>query len=117
AVPQPDDPADDRGPSARIEVADTRRAGVYRVSWEEGPLGAREDVFAANPDPRESLLERIAADEVRRLLRPLDVEVVEARGVESIGPVGREIWRDLAAALLVLLVVEAAFAAWVSRSR
>jgi hypothetical protein len=117
AVPRAEDPADDRGPSTRIDVADTRRAGAYRLSWEEGPLGAREDVFAANPDPRESLLERIAPDEVRGLLSPLDVEVVEARGVETLGPVGREIWRDLAAALLVLLVAEAAFAAWASRSR
>jgi hypothetical protein len=117
AVPNPDDPADDEGPSARIDVPDTRRAGAYRLSWEEGPLGAREDVFAANPDPRESLLERIPAGEVRKLLAPLDVEVVEARGVESLGPVGREIWRDLAAVLLALLVAEAAFAAWASRSR
>ncbi|WP_337174075.1 BatA domain-containing protein [Paludisphaera sp.] len=117
AVPQPDDPTDAEGPSARIDVADTRRAGAYRLSWEEGPLGTREDVFAANPDPRESRLERIAPGEVRKLMAPLDVDVVEARGVESLGPVGREIWRDLAAALLVLLVAEAAFAAWASRSR
>jgi len=116
-VPMPEDPADDRGPATRIDVPDTRRAGVYRLSWEEGPLGAREDVFAADPDPRESLLERIPADEVRKLMEPLDVDVVEARGVESLGPVGREIWRDLAAGLLVLLVAEAAFAAWASRSR
>ncbi len=117
AVPRPDDPADDQGPSTLIDVPDSRRAGAYRLSWEEGPLGAREDVFAANPDPRESLLERIAPEEIRKLTAPLDVEVVEARGLDSMGPVGREIWRDLAAALLVLLVAEAALAAWVSRSR
>lgn len=117
AVPMPEDPGDDRGPATRIDVPDTRRAGVYRLSWEEGPLGAREDVFAVDPDPRESLLERLPADEVRKLMEPLDVDVVEARGVESLGPVGREIWRDLAAGLLVLLVAEAAFAAWASRSR
>ena len=117
AVPLPDDPTDDRGPGVRIDVADTRGAGVYRLSWEEGPLGAREDVFAANPDPRESLLERIEAGDVKKLMQPLNVEVVAAKGVESFGPTGREIWRDLALALFVMLVVEAAFAAWVSRSR
>ncbi|MDG3008270.1 BatA domain-containing protein [Paludisphaera mucosa] len=118
AVPMPDDPTDDRGPGFSIDLPDTRRAGVYRLSWEEGPLGAREDVFAANPDPRESQLERIESGEVKKLLEPLNVEVVAARGdVESFAATGREIWRDLAAALLVLLVAEAAFAAWVGRSR
>lgn len=116
AVPEAEPSAD--GPSVGIEIADTRRAGVYRLSWDEGPLGAREDVFAANPDPRESLMERIESGEVRRLMEPLNVEVVAARGgLDSFAPTGREIWRDLAAALLLLLVAEAAFAAWVGRSR
>ncbi|AMV40992.1 BatA domain-containing protein [Planctomyces sp. SH-PL62] len=117
AVPIPEGPADDRGPSVRIDVPDTRRAGVYRLSWEEGPLGAREDVFAADPDPRESLLERIEADELKTLMRPLNVEVAARGDAESFAATGREIWRDLASALLVLLVAEAALAAWVGRSR
>ena len=32
-------------------------------------------------------------------------------------PTGREIWRDLAGTLLVLLIVESIFATWVGRSR
>ena len=34
-----EEPASDRGPAVEIKVADTRRAGLYRVTWEEGPLG------------------------------------------------------------------------------
>ncbi len=109
----------DRGPAVEIIVPDTRKAGVYRISWDEGPLGTQQDVYAANPDSRESALDRIEAQEVKSLLEPLDIEIATMRGNDAnlFSPTGREIWRDIAGALLVLLVVEAVLATWVGRSR
>src|SRR5262249_50105319 len=109
----------DRGPSVEINVPDTRRAGLYRISWDEGPLGTQQDSYAANPDPRESALERIGTSELKAMLQPLDVEVASARGdgAALFAPSGREIWHELACVLLVLLIVESIFATWVGRSR
>jgi hypothetical protein len=109
----------DGAPATEIAVPDTRRAGVYRIAWDEGPLGTQHDVYAANPDPRESLMERIPAAELQSMLAPLSVEIITMRGTggDLFSPAGREIWRDVASALFVLLVVEAVFATWVGRSR
>ena len=100
-------------------MPDTRRAGLYRVAWDEGPLGTQQDLFAANPDPRESALERISASDLKTMLKPLTVEVASARadGADLFSPTGREIWHELAWWLLSLLIVESAFATWVGRSR
>jgi hypothetical protein len=109
----------DRGPAVEINVPDTRLPGAYRLAWDEGPLGTQQDLYAANPDPRESVLERIPVPELKSMLEPLEVEIVVPRGDGSdiFAATGREIWRDLAAALLVLLIVESIFATWVGRSR
>jgi hypothetical protein len=114
-----DSQADDRGPAFEIAVGDTRKAGVYRISWDEGPLGTQQDVFAANPDPRESDLERIEAEQVKSILEPLAVEIATMRGNDAnlFAPTGREMWRDVALVVLILLIVEAVFATWVGRSR
>ena len=69
AAPVAEDPGD-RAPAVAIEVPDTRQPGLYRVSWDEGPLGNQQDAYAANPDPRESNLERIAADRGEVAVRP-----------------------------------------------
>lgn len=118
AVPLAEDPGD-RAPAVAIEVPDTRQPGLYRISWDEGPLGNQQDAYAANPDPRESHLERIAPDDVKKLLAPLDVEIASAKagGSTLFSPTGREIWRDLAGGLFVLLLVESIFATWAGRSR
>jgi Aerotolerance regulator N-terminal len=112
-------PQADTGPAVAINIPDTRRAGLYRLAWDEGPLGTQQDIYAANPDPRESALTRIDAVELKSMLKPLPVEMARARGKENglFSATGREIWHDLAAWLLVLLVVESIFATWVGRSR
>jgi hypothetical protein len=117
-IPLDEEPGD-RGPAVEITVPDTRRAGVYRIAWDEGPLGTQQDLYAANPDPRESALERIPAPELKSMLAPLDVEIATARGDDAglFSPTGREFWRDLACGLLILLIVESIFATWVGRSR
>jgi hypothetical protein len=109
----------DRGPAVEINVPDTRLPGAYRLAWDEGPLGTQQDLYAANPDPRESVLERIPVPELKSMLEPLEVEIVVPRGDGSdiFAATRREIWRDLAAVLLVLLIVESIFATWVGRSR
>jgi hypothetical protein len=118
AVPLDEEPVD-RGPAVAITVPDTRRAGLYRISWDEGTLGTRQDAYAANPDPRESDLERIEPPDLKALLQPLAVEIASARadGSNLFSPTGREIWHEMAVGLLVLLIAESLFATWVGRSR
>jgi hypothetical protein len=109
----------DPEPASAIDLPDTRKAGLYRVAWDEGPLGTQGDLFAANPDPRESALDRITAPDLKGLLGPLDVEVAVARGdgTDGASPTGREIWHELAWGLLGLLLCETVLASWVGRSR
>ncbi|WP_165226275.1 BatA domain-containing protein [Aquisphaera insulae] len=109
----------DATPAWEITVPDTRRAGLYRVSWDEGPLGTQQDVFASNPDARESELDRIAAADLKGLLAPLKVEVAAARGDgrDAFSATGREVWHEMAWVLLALLIFEPILAAWVGRSR
>jgi aerotolerance regulator-like protein len=118
ATPLAEDPGD-RAPAVEINVPDTRQAGLYRIAWEEGPLGIQQDSYAANPDPRESTLERIGTPELKTMFEPLEVEVIAARtdDVDFLSPIGREIWRELAGGLLILLIGESIFATWAGRSR
>jgi hypothetical protein len=113
------EPKGDREPGYAIDVPDTRQAGLYRIAWDEGPLGTQMDLYAANPDPRESALERIGPTELARRLEPLRVEVAAARDNPSgmFAATGREIWYELALVLFALLIVESLFATWVGRSR
>jgi len=119
AVAIEDKGSGDPAPAAAIDLPDTRRAGLYRLRWDEGPLGPQQDLFAANPDPRESGLERIAAADLKGLLAPLDVEIAAAKGDGTDGSpaTGREIWHELAWGLLALLILEPIVASWVGRSR
>jgi hypothetical protein len=119
AVPAENQQPGDSGPALTIELPDTRRAGLYRVTWDEGSLGTQQDLFAANPDPRESTLDRIEPRDLKALLQPLDVEVVSARGdgIDAFSATGQEVWHPLAWWLLALLIVEPALATWVGRSR
>jgi hypothetical protein len=118
ATPLAEDPGA-QAPAVEIKVPDTRQPGLYRIAWDEGPLGNQQDTYAANPDPRESALERIGTPELKAMFEPMDVEVVAARtdDVDFLSPIGREIWRELAGGLLVLLIVESIFATWAGRSR
>jgi hypothetical protein len=113
------EPRGDQEPSYAIEAPDTRQAGLYRFTWDEGPLGTQQALHAANPDPRESALGRIAPAELRKLLVPLDVEVAVARGDPAglFAPTGRETWHELALGMFGLAVLESIFATWVGRSR
>ncbi len=113
------EPLDERGPAVSIEVPDTRRAGLYRITWDEGPLGTQQDAYAANPDPRESDLARIAEPELKNLLKPLVVDVASAKGngADLFASTGREVWHELAWGLFAVLIFESILATWVGRSR
>jgi hypothetical protein len=115
--PLPDDP--NRGPASAVRVTDTRAPGLYRLAWEDVGLGPQSDLFAFNPDPRESDLTRLPPGELSRRLAPLDVAMIDGRGGDSgqFAPTGSEFWRPMAWTLLGLLLVESVFATWVGRSR
>ena len=115
----PDEAASELGPAVEIRIPATSKAGLYRLSWDEGPLGTQFDLFAANPDFRESSLERIGQEDLKTMLAPLDVDITAVRGedLDSLSPTGREAWRSMAWGLLALLIVEPLLTTWVGRSR
>jgi Aerotolerance regulator N-terminal len=119
AVSVDDKTSGDPTPASAIDLSDTRRAGLYRLAWEEGPLGTQQDLFASNPDPRESALEHLDTAALKGLLAPLEVGITAAKGDGTDVPsaTGREIWHELAWGLLGLLILEPIVAAWVGRSR
>ncbi len=119
AVPVEGGPRSDLGPAVAFDIPDTRRAGLYRVTWEEGSLGTQTDLYAANPDRREIELDRISEKDLKAMLSPLKVEVVRARGesLDAFSATGQEVWHQLAWGLLGLLILEPVLAAWVGRSR
>jgi hypothetical protein len=116
-------PSDDgqRGSAREAELShgDTRRAGLYKMTWRDSVTGAMSQKFAVNPDQRESDLERISREDFRRLWGALEPEVISigTQGDTSLAVHGREIWRTLATCMLGLLVVEACFARWAGRQR
>jgi hypothetical protein len=119
AAPVEDKQANELGPLLAIDVPDTCRAGLYRLAWDEGSLGTQNDLFAANPDSRESALDRIGEQDLKAMLAPLDPEIIAVRGdsVDSFAANGQELWHSLAWWLLGLLAAEPILASWVGRSR
>jgi hypothetical protein len=98
---------------------ETGRAGLYRLNWQESPGGAASDVFAVNPDARESELARIPVDELRQRWHGAQPEIIVAFSTAdaSVGVRGQEIWRSLAYCLLAMMGFEACFATYVGRQR
>jgi hypothetical protein len=104
---------------SKLSYQDTRRAGLYTMTWRDSVFGPMSQRFAVNPDQRESNLERIKSEEFRGLWGALEPEVISigSQGDASLAVRGREIWRMLATCLLGLLVFEACFARWAGRQR
>ncbi len=97
--------------------ADTRRSGLYKLHWQDAQAGAGADTFAVNPDARESALQRIGDDDLRKLWGAAAPEVIHAEAAAE-APLmveGQEIWRTLALGLLGLLVAETCVATWAGR--
>jgi hypothetical protein len=106
-------------PLKALTFSDTSRAGLYTLSWGNAQTGTQHDVFAVNPDRRESELARIPAAELKKLFGAIEPDVISAVSGSDmpIAVRGQEIWRSLAAVLLGLLAVEACFATWAGRQR
>jgi hypothetical protein len=102
-----------------LSYADTRRAGLYKMTWRDSVSGPTRRQFAVNPQRRESDLARIGVEDFRALWGALEPEVISigSRGDASLAVRGREIWRSLATCLFGLLVFEACFARWAGRQR
>src|SRR5262249_4051094 len=108
AIPVESDPQSDLGPAVAVDIPDMRRAGLYRLTWDEGPLGTQTDFYAGNADRREIELDRISEKDLKAMLLPLKVELVRARGesLEAFSATGQEVWHQLAWGLLGLLILE-----------
>jgi hypothetical protein len=107
------------GRAKNLVWSETGRAGLYRLNWQESPGGAASDIFAVNPDARESELARIPVDELRQRWRGAPPEIIVAFSTAdaSVGVRGQEIWRSLAYWLLGMMGFEACFATYVGRQR
>jgi hypothetical protein len=106
-------------PPQNLAWTDTSKAGLYRLNWHETPGGAASNVFAVNPDARESELARIPVAELQQRWRGVDPEIIVAFATADagVGVRGQEIWRTLAYSLLGMMAFEACFATWVGRQR
>jgi hypothetical protein len=102
-----------------LDYRDTRRAGLYKMSWNDSVSGPMAQRFAVNPDGRESVLERIRLEDFGQLWGGLVPEVIAlgGEGDASLAVRGREIWRTFAVCLFGLLMFEACFARWTGRQR
>jgi hypothetical protein len=107
------------GVARALKYGDTWRAGVYTMEWRDSVSGAMNESFAVNPDRRESDLARLDVDDFKSQWGTLEAEVISLGTVASAGLnlQGQEVWRTLAACLLVMLVFEACFARWCGRQR
>ena len=84
-------------------------AGVYRVVSAGGDLKLPA-LYAVNPPPEESRLERMTADELQRKLGPVDHEVLSAGALAGGGT-----RTDLALALVVVLMLTLLFESWLGQ--
>ena len=75
-------------------------------------------VFAVNPSAEESDLTPIEHEQLRRLLSPLDVEIIAMGATEvTLAAKSIELWRTVAFTLMGLVLFESALATWVGRER
>lgn len=97
-------------------VADTDRAGLYRIELEGGDAIP----FAVRADPAESDLERLDAGGVAALdpaLVLVGSGAAESKRAPDEPAAQGELWRSIALACLIALVAESLWAAWLGRKR
>lgn len=100
--------------------ASTARAGRYVLSWRDARDAEQTRPICASFDLSESSLDPISEPELTRLLSPMQpvyIHWVASGGGEALAEKGREIWRNVVLAVLMLAAVETALAVWVGRER
>jgi hypothetical protein len=108
---------EDRVSEKALTFSDTRQPGVYRLNWQTD-AGPVSDLFAVNPNARESDLTPITVEALRGLWGNLQPEIITGLQTNSdLSTRGQEIWRPLAMCLMALMAVEACFATWAGRQR
>lgn len=96
----------------------TRKAGHYEARWDEPGRGEQSRIFAANPDIRDSRLDRLTDEELAHFLGRLQPKRMRYSGGETdLASAGSELWRSFILALVALVLLESALAAWVGRVR
>jgi hypothetical protein len=101
-----------------LRFIQTSRAGAYTFGWKDALGKDQSHLLCASPDPAESNLEPIGDDELTLLLGGCHPSILHfTHAGPSIAEPGREIWRTLLTALLVLAAAETAMAVWVGRER
>ncbi len=123
----PDDPdhrlrAGEREEGGKLEVsfADTNKAGFYRLTLAERDGDPETIPIAVNVDPEEGRLERIAPEELNRMLPGVEFRYVKGAGDMGLSPFEGtriEIWKLLLAAAMATLAAEQLLAWLFGRSR
>ena len=113
------EPGNPAGSQKNLIWNDTHKAGLYRLNWQETPGSSGTNLYAVNPDARESDLTRISVDELRQRWRGIEPEIITAltSAGTNVGVRGQEVWRSMAFCLLGLMGLESCFATWVGRQR
>ncbi len=95
-------------------VTETDRAGLYTID-----AGAESVSFSVQVDPREGDLDRLGSAELESLHPAFRLVQRDAQGPTTApeAPDRGELWRWLAGACLVALVLESLWGAWIGRSR
>lgn len=99
-----------------VPAGEAARVGVWRFEMDN----AAPIAFAVQPDAREGDLERLSPAALAGLhpaLQPADVEESTGSDAERAAPARGELWRGIAIACLVALVLESLWAAWLGQKR
>jgi len=102
-----------RGSQSVAEFSDTRRPGTYQMSDEEGSSVK----FVTSASPRESRLDRMSEEEIRESTNALaeSIDFIDASEKDALAQYleldgartfGRETWKILLGAVLVLVLLE-----------
>ena len=102
-------------PEFRYE--DTWITGTYLMQWSAADDQNARNLFAVNHDPRESLDQRLALDQLSELFGDLDWRVIRVGDTPNGAQGQSELWRTVAMCLLGVIGLESLLAAWIGRER
>jgi hypothetical protein len=114
-------PATIAGNSLRLTVANADEPGLWRVLRADAPQGEEGLPFVVTSDPAECRLDRISSADMARLGH--DIDLFGAASTDQMvaaltGNVpGEELWKYLAVAALIGLVVEIGLTRWIASQR